>query len=150
MGIFLREFTVSNIFSVGDATLRWVENPYDINEQSPSIIGIVGTNCSGKSTMLSRVFSWLAHPDSNNLGFNDGRPIDNTIFFDENIPRMNATAIFEFEGRIYEASRSLMGGATFDSNTFTLHRYDESGESKEPLSSEKNWNRIEILCEIFF
>ena len=141
MGILLRQFSVENIYYVGTATLKWVDKPFDITEKTPRVIGIIGTNGSGKSTMLSRAFAWLAHPESNDLGFH-GREIDETVFFDPNIARMTAKAVFEFEGRIYEAERSLLGGSSFGHRDYRLHRYVDKDGSKEPITSEKAWNRI--------
>jgi len=103
VGIHLRQVTIQNLFYVNNVEVKWVNDPYDLGEASPKVIGIIGTNGSGKSTILSTAIPWLIHPESNKFA----ETLTESIFYSE-VPSLSVMIIFEYEGHIYDAKRHLI------------------------------------------
>ena len=136
MTIFLRQIIINNLYYVGDVEVKWVDDPYDLSEPSPEVIGIIGTNGSGKSTILSIALPWLIHPESNKLT----DELNETIFNNE-VPSLSVKIVFEFDGIIYEAERSLKYARQSDAwlPSHTLFRIEDDGK-KQNISS--SWDYV--------
>lgn len=136
MGIHLRMVKIVNLYYVGNVEVKWVSNPFDLSETSPTVIGIIGTNGSGKSTILSRAIPWLIHPESNKFADNLTEGI-----FETEVPALSVEIVFEYNGHIYEAKRNLnyhLENGSWSHMEYSLYRHGDG----RPENVTHSWDNI--------